>query len=142
MSLNSGLFDTMLAILLPIALGWLLKLGRLFRETEVAALRKFVVRVALPFLIFQNLYHADVESIQQALPIVLAFSLITALYTIAALLISPRVTEGETRRPDLRLCGVRRQLRLPGLGRDRRLFPAPGPLPAPCSSPCSSGRCS
>ena len=98
MSLNSGLFNTMLAILLPIALGWLLKLGRLFREAEVAALRKFVVRVALPFLIFQNLYHADVESIQQALPIVLAFALITALYTLAALLISPRVTEGETQR--------------------------------------------
>ena len=98
MSLNAGLFNTMLAILLPIALGWLLKLGRLFRETEVAALRKFVVRVALPFLIFQNLYHADVESIQQALPIVLAFALLTTLYTVAALFISPRVTEGETQR--------------------------------------------
>jgi len=98
MSMNSGLFNTMLAILLPIALGWLLKLGRLFRETEIAALRKFVVRVALPFLIFQNLYHADVESIRQALPIVLAFALLTALYTIAALFISPRVTEGETQR--------------------------------------------
>jgi predicted permease len=69
---------------------------RLFKESEVAALRKFVVRVALPFLIFQNLYHADVESLQQALPIVLAFALLTALYTFAALLVSPRVTAGET----------------------------------------------
>lgn len=96
MHLNRELINTMLAILLPIVFGWLLKKARVFRENEVAALRKFVVRVALPFLIFQNLYHADVESLQQALPIVLAFALLTALYTIAALFISPRVTQGET----------------------------------------------
>jgi hypothetical protein len=98
MQLNSGMLNTMLAILLPIVFGWLLKKARVFRENEIAALRKFVVRVALPFLIFQNLYHADVESLQQALPIVLAFALLTALYTLAALFISPRVTAGETQR--------------------------------------------
>jgi predicted permease len=98
MHLNSGIFNTMLAILLPIALGYLLKLGRLFRESEVAALRKFVMRVALPFLIFQNLYHADVESLQQALPIVLAFILMTILYTLAAGLLSPLIADGEKQR--------------------------------------------
>jgi predicted permease len=98
MQLNSELINTMLALLLPIALGYLLKQARIFKENEVAALRKFVVRVALPFLIFQNLYHADVESLQQALPILLAFALLTALYTLAALFISPRVTTGETQR--------------------------------------------
>jgi len=96
MHLNSELINTMLAILLPIVFGYLLKQVRLFKESEVAALRKFVVRVALPFLIFQNLYHADVESLQQALPIVLAFALLTALYTLAAMFISPRVAQGET----------------------------------------------
>jgi predicted permease len=96
MSLNGEMLKTMLAIMLPIAFGYLLKQVRVFKESEVAALRKFVVRVALPFLIFQNLYHADVESLQQALPIVLAFALLTALYTFAALLVSPRVTAGET----------------------------------------------
>jgi predicted permease len=85
----------MLAILLPIALGYLLKLGRLFKESEISALRKFVMRVALPFLIFQNLYHADVASLQQALPIVLAFILLTILYTVAAGLISPVIADGE-----------------------------------------------
>jgi hypothetical protein len=96
MRLNTEILNTMLALLLPIALGYLLKLARIFQESEIAALRKFVVRVALPFLIFQNLYHADVESLQQALPIVLAFILVTALYTFAALLVSPRVAHGET----------------------------------------------
>ena len=95
MQLNSELINTMLAIMLPIALGWLLKQARLFKESEIAALRKFVMRVALPFLIFQNLYHADVESLRQALPIVLAFTLLTALYTVAARFVSPRVTQGE-----------------------------------------------
>lgn len=95
MQLNSEILNTMLAIMLPIALGYLLKLGRIFQESEIAALRKFVMRVALPFLIFQNLYRADVESLQQALPIVLSFVLLTALYTLAARLISPRAAAGE-----------------------------------------------
>jgi predicted permease len=98
MQLNSETLNTMLAVLLPIAFGYLLKLGRLFQENEIAALRKFVVRVALPFLIFQNLYRADVESLRQALPIVLAFILLTALYTAAARLVSPWLSGGEKQR--------------------------------------------
>jgi len=95
MNMNVEILNSMLAILLPIALGYLLKLGRLFRESEISALRKFVMRVALPFLIFQNLYRADVESLNQALPIVLAFMLMTALYTLAAGLFSPLIAAGE-----------------------------------------------
>jgi malate permease and related proteins len=95
MRLNTEILNNMLVILLPIALGYLLKLGRLFREDEIAALRKFVMRVALPFLIFQNLYRADVESLNQALPIILAFILLTALYTLAAGLLSPVIAVGE-----------------------------------------------
>ena len=89
--MNSELLGTMLAILLPIAFGWLLKKARVFREGEVAALRKFVVRVALPFLVFQNLFRADVESLRQALPVIAGFVVLTALYTAAALLVSPLV---------------------------------------------------
>ncbi len=92
---NSEMLNTMLAIMLPILLGYLLRLGRLFQESEIAALRKFVMRVALPFLIFQNLYRADVESLQQALPIVLAFVLMTILYTLAARLVAPLLAHGE-----------------------------------------------
>jgi len=91
MHLNRELINTMLAILLPIAFGWLLKKARVFRENEVAALRKFVVRVALPFLVFQNLYRADVESLRQALPVIAGFVVMTALYTAASLLVSPLV---------------------------------------------------
>jgi predicted permease len=98
MNLNIEMLKTMLAIMLPIALGYLLKRVRLFRENEIAALRKFVMRVAVPFLIFQNLYRADVESLQQALPMVLAFTLLTALYTLAARLVSPLVAKGEKQR--------------------------------------------
>jgi predicted permease len=95
MQLNSEMLNTMLAILLPIGLGYLLKLSRIFQENDIAALRKFVIRVAVPFLIFQNLYRADVASLRQALPIVLGFVLLTTLYTLAARLISPRVANGE-----------------------------------------------
>jgi len=95
MQLNSEMLNTMLAILLPIALGYLLKLGRIFQESEISALRKFVMRVALPFLIFQNLYRADIASLHQALPIVLAFILLTTLYTLAAGLLSPLIADGK-----------------------------------------------
>jgi len=98
MRLNSEMLNTMLAIMLPILLGYLLRLGQLFQESEIVALRKFVMRVAVPFLVFQNLYHADVESMQQALPIVLAFVLMTVLYTLAAGLLSPLIADGEKQR--------------------------------------------
>ena len=98
MQLNTEILNTMLAILLPIALGYLLKLARIFQESEIAALRKFVMRVALPFLIFQNLYHADVASLRQALPIVLAFILLTVLYTVAAGLFAPLIADNEKQR--------------------------------------------
>jgi predicted permease len=98
MRLNSEMLHTMLAVMLPIGLGYLLRLSRLFREQEIAALRKFVMRVAVPFLIFQNLYRADVDSLRQALPIVLGFILLTALYTAAARLAAPRVAGNETQR--------------------------------------------
>jgi hypothetical protein len=93
--MNDRMLDAMLAILLPIAFGWLLKQGRILQESDVAALRKFVVRVALPFLIFQNLYRADVESLRQALPVILGFMLLTALYTVAARAIAPKVPGSE-----------------------------------------------
>ena len=98
MQLKGEILNTMLAILLPIALGYLLKLARVFQESEIAALRKFVMRVALPFLIFQNLYRADVASLQQALPIVLAFILLTVMYTVAARLFSPLIADNEKQR--------------------------------------------
>ncbi len=89
MGYHGSLLGTLLGILLPISLGYLLKQTRLFHEVEIVALRKFVMRVALPFLIFQNLYHADTASLSQALPIVTAFALLTTLYTGAALLFAP-----------------------------------------------------
>jgi hypothetical protein len=56
------------------------------------------MRVAVPFLVFQNLYRADVESMRQALPIVLAFVLMTVLYTLAARLLSPLIAGGGKQR--------------------------------------------
>lgn len=95
--MNGNLFNTLLAIMLPIAFGFVLK-GRLFKEHEIAALRKFVMRVGIPFLIFQNLFHADMQSIRQALPIVISFMLLTTLYTAAASLIAPRVADNQKQR--------------------------------------------
>ena len=92
------LLSVLLSIMLPIALGYGLKQLRVFREEEVAALRKFVMKVCIPFLIFANLYHADMASLLQALPIVCAFVLLTALYTLVAAAAAPRLAPDASRR--------------------------------------------
>jgi predicted permease len=68
------------SLALPTLLGWLLRRVRLFGEHEIPALRKFAMKVCVPFLIFTNLYHADMASLMQAAPLVAAFVFLAALY--------------------------------------------------------------
>jgi len=71
------------ALNLPVALGYLFRKLRLFGPGEVTTLRKFVVQVTIPFLIFRNLYKADISSLNQLAPSATALLLITALYAVA-----------------------------------------------------------
>ena len=89
---NMGIISIQLAILLPIALGYLLRQLQVFKENEAAALRKFVMKIGSPFLVFRNLYHADMQSLTQAAPIIVCFALITVLYTWAAHVTAPFVS--------------------------------------------------
>jgi predicted permease len=81
-----------LAILLPIALGYVLRQLQIFKEAEVAGLRKFVMKIGIPFLVFNNLLRADVKSLTQAAPIIFCFALITVLYTAIAHFTAPLVS--------------------------------------------------
>lgn len=74
----------LLALALPVALGWLLRRLRLFRDDELPALRKFAMKVCVPFLIFSNILHADTASLLQALPLVSSFVVLAAFYCLAA----------------------------------------------------------
>lgn len=74
----------LMSLALPAALGYLLRRLRLFHDNEIPALRKFAMKVCVPFLIFTNLYHADMASMLQALPLVGAFIVMAALYCFTA----------------------------------------------------------
>jgi hypothetical protein len=65
-------------ILVPIALGLLLRAVGLFGDEEGALLRKFVVRFTVPLFVFFSVYEARPESVASILPMAAAFLLMTA----------------------------------------------------------------
>ena len=78
------LLELVLAINFPIFLGWIFKQLKLFPDKESAVLRKFVIKVTVPFLIFRNLYNADTKEFSQMLPMIASLCLIL---TLSALLV-------------------------------------------------------
>lgn len=87
-----------LALNLPIALGYLIRKFRLFAPEEIGTLRKFVVRVTIPFIIFKNLYSADISSVSQLAPSALALLLMTILYALGTSALAKVVTRDRTLR--------------------------------------------
>ena len=77
-----------IAILLPIFFGYFFKIISLFNKEEIATLRKFVVKVTVPFIIFRNLYKADMESLSQIYPAMFSLILLSLLYMITAYFVS------------------------------------------------------
>lgn len=73
----------LVAIVLPMVLGYFFKIIKLFDDKEIIALRKFVVKVCVPFLIFRNLYKADIESLGQVFPSVSAYFFLAVFFTIS-----------------------------------------------------------
>jgi len=72
-----------LVINFPIFLGWFFKQLKLFSKEDIGALRKFVVKVSVPFIIFRNLYKTNIEDVSQLIPASLAFFLISILFGLA-----------------------------------------------------------
>ncbi len=77
-----NLVEIVLTINFPIFLGWIFKQLKLFPDNESAVLRKFVIKVTVPFLIFRNLYNADTKEFSQMLPMITSLCLILAISAI------------------------------------------------------------
>ncbi len=75
---------TVLSLMLPIFLGFVFNMLGVFSEADNAALRKFVVKVSVPFIIFKNLYTSELDTIDQLIPGVLALFVMTGLCTLTA----------------------------------------------------------
>lgn len=68
------MFGKLLSILLPILLGYFLRKLKYFPDKAAPMVRQLVVRVAVPALVFMNIYQSDHGEIGQFLP--MAWSLI------------------------------------------------------------------
>jgi len=82
-------------VILPIAFGYSFRLFKVFDEIDIAVLRKFVIQVSVPFLIFNNLYKADVKDIEQVFPSALSFFILTGLFTLLPYLFIKIINKGK-----------------------------------------------
>ncbi|NMC68347.1 MAG: hypothetical protein GYA61_09025 [Spirochaetales bacterium] len=92
-----NIIEIIISVLLPIFFGYFLKLIKVFSSDDAITLRKFIVKASVPFIIFKNLYTADVSVLSQILPNLLGFIIISIFYTIfskyTAQLVSKNIKE-------------------------------------------------
>jgi len=91
-----SLIELVLVINFPIFLGWFFKQLKIFKESDISAIRKLVIKVTVPFIIFRNLYHADINDVSQLLPASTAFILISVMFTTAVYLSRKTVSDDIT----------------------------------------------
>jgi hypothetical protein len=85
--------ELVLVINFPIFLGWFFKQLKLFSKEDIGALRKFVIKVSVPFIIFRNLYKSNIEDVSQLLPAALAFLIVSLLFGLAVFFLRKLVSK-------------------------------------------------
>lgn len=88
----SDILMLLMLLILPMGLGYFFRAIKLFDEHETSTLRKFVVRVSVPFVIFKNLYKADVSILDQFFPAACGFFIISILFTLSGYWLSTRIS--------------------------------------------------
>jgi predicted permease len=81
------LIELVIALLIPIALGFLFKSMKVFDDAESSVIVKFVVRVSFLFIIFRTLYNANFEVLHQIIPLTLSAIVVTVFYFFLSLFI-------------------------------------------------------
>ncbi|MGM0596893.1 MAG: AEC family transporter [Myxococcota bacterium] len=79
---------SVLAIMLPIFLGYFFKLTKIFNRSDINSIRKFVVTVTVPFIIFKNLYTSNMETLSQLIPLSASFVVMTIFFSFSGNLAS------------------------------------------------------
>jgi len=95
--------ERVLSVLIPILLGWALRLGRIFGDREGDVLRSFVVRFALPVLVFFSMYDAGRDDIS-AMPSMLASLVVLTAALFPLGLLCSRLFKGTGRRTAVHAC--------------------------------------
>ena len=81
----SHLFALMVPLLFPILLGWLCRTWGWFTHEQGLAIRRFAIRVSVPFLIIRNVLGTPWNDLSLYLSSTLAFLIMTLFYTLLAL---------------------------------------------------------
>ena len=82
------MLETLLPLLLPLLLGKLILKFGLCTALDIQGLKTFVLKVAVPLLIFENLLSANMEAIEELQPIAAGYFLTSILFFILALLVN------------------------------------------------------
>ncbi|MBU1218283.1 AEC family transporter [Myxococcota bacterium] len=82
--------QAIISVNLPILIGYLSRTSGLLAETDTAALRRFVIQVTVPFIIFSNLYKSDISNVSQLLPSAASLFILSSLFIVFALFVSAR----------------------------------------------------
>ena len=88
-----SLLELVLIINFPIFLGWFFKQLKIFKDPEISAIRKFIIKVTVPFIIFRNLYHADIKDVSQLIPSSTAFFLMSLMFAAAVYFTRKRISD-------------------------------------------------
>jgi len=96
--LHMAIYEVVVQILIPIALGLLLRQTNLFGDDESAILRQLVVYVSIPLLVFHSMYTSVLPSLSQAVSIVIALPVLTLIFHTVGTVVSRLVPLDGSRR--------------------------------------------
>lgn len=82
--------QAIISVNLPILIGYISRTSGLLAETDTAALRRFVISVTVPFIIFSNLYKSDISNVSQLAPSAVSLFILSSLFIAFALAVSAR----------------------------------------------------
>jgi len=91
----SDILKLLLVLVMPIGLGYFFRLARIFKDHETDVLRKFVIKICVPFLVFKNLYKTEISVLDQFFPSVFAFIVLCIIYIGSAYLLSLIISSGK-----------------------------------------------
>ncbi len=77
----------------PIIFGYLIRLKGIFNQKESEVLRKFTIKITVPFIIFTNIYSSKMSDISQIYPATVALFVLTAFFLTFSLISSRILTK-------------------------------------------------
>lgn len=89
--------ETLVKLFLPIILGYILIRTGYLSPKLSKDLKLFAIRVTVPALVFMRMYHTDLDTLKQLVPVASAYVVLTALLIAASFLVLIKVKDAKTK---------------------------------------------